>query len=132
MPTSVPAYARARELTAAVTGAVAGRGTLGDADRVAAAEELWALRDHYAAEPPLGAEEITATFATMSGILGEIYDAEKAAVQRLDALLYRRYRLNQYTWTYANGAHGLPDSTSRSSRPSSSSKSARCRPVVGS
>ena len=86
VPTSVPAYARARELTAAVTGAVA-EGDAGHADRVAAAEELWALRDHYAAEPPLGAEEITATFATMSGILGEIYDAEKAAVQRLDALL---------------------------------------------
>ena len=86
VPTGVPACARARELTAAVTGAVA-EGDAGRADRVAAAEELWALRDRYAAEPPLSAEEITAILASMSGILGEIYDAEKAGVQRLDALL---------------------------------------------
>ncbi|HXU96589.1 MAG TPA: BtrH N-terminal domain-containing protein [Jiangellaceae bacterium] len=86
VPTSVPACARARELTAAVTGAVA-EGDAGRADRIAAAEELWALRDRYATEPPLGAEEITAVLATMSGILGEIYDAEKAGVQRLGAIL---------------------------------------------
>ena len=86
VPTSVPACARARELTAAVTGAVA-EGDAGRADRTTAAEELWALRNRYAAEPPLNAEEITAIFATMSGILQEIYDAEKAGVQRLGALL---------------------------------------------
>ena len=86
VPTSVPACARARELTTAVTGAVA-EGDAGRADRIAAAEELWALRDRYAAEPPLGDEEITAVLATMSGILGEIYDAEKAGVQRLGVLL---------------------------------------------
>ncbi len=86
MPTSVPACARARELTAAVTGAVA-EGDAGRADRAKAAEELWALRSRYAAEPPLSAEEVAAIFATMSGILGEIYDAEKAGVQRLGALL---------------------------------------------
>jgi hypothetical protein len=86
VPTSVPACARARELTAAVTEAVA-EGDAGRADRVTAAEELWALRDRDAAEPPLGAEEITTILATMSGILEEIYDAEKAAVVRLGALL---------------------------------------------
>ena len=86
VPTSVPACARARELTAAVTGAVA-EGDAGRTDRAAAAEELWALRDRYAAEPPLGADEITAVLASMSGILGEIYEAEKAAVQRLGMLV---------------------------------------------
>ena len=86
VPTSVPVCARARELTAAVTEAVA-EGDASRADRVAAANELWALRDRYAAEPPFGAEEITAILVTMSGILGEIYDAEKAGVQRLGALL---------------------------------------------
>jgi hypothetical protein len=86
VPTSVPACARARELTAAVTGAVV-EGDAGHADRAGAAEELWALRNEYAAEPPLSAEEIAAIFATMGEILGEIYDAEKAGVQRLGALL---------------------------------------------
>ena len=86
VPTSVAACAQARKLTAAVTGAVA-EGDAGRADRAAAAESLWALRDRYAAEPPLGPEEITEILATMSGILGEIYDAEKAAVQRLGTLL---------------------------------------------
>ena len=86
VPTNVPACARARELTAAVTGAVV-EGDAGRADRAAAAEELWALRDRYAAKPPLEADEITAILATMSGILGEIYEAERAAVQRLDSVL---------------------------------------------
>jgi hypothetical protein len=86
VPTSVPACARARDLTTAVTGAVA-EGDAGRADRARAAEELWALRGGYVAEPPLSAEEVAAILATMSGILGEIYDAEKAAVQRLGALL---------------------------------------------
>ena len=86
VPTSVPACARARELTAAVTGAVA-EGDAGRADRDRAAKELWALRSRYAAAPPLSAEEIAAILATMSGTLGEIYDAEKAGVQRLGALL---------------------------------------------
>ena len=85
VPTSVPACARARELTAAVTGAVA-EGDAGRTGRAAAAGELWALRDRYAAEPPLGADEITAVLASMSGILGEIYEAERAAVQRLAAV----------------------------------------------
>jgi hypothetical protein len=89
VPTRVPACAKARELTAAVTGAVM-EGDAGRADRAAAAEELWALRDRYAAEPPLGAEEITAILAGMSGILREIYEAERAAVQRLDATLRSR------------------------------------------
>ena len=86
VPTDVPACSRARELTAEVTGAVA-EGDSGRTDRAAAAEELWTLRDRYAAEPPLGVEEIAAVLAGMSGILGEIYEAEKAAIQRLGAVM---------------------------------------------
>jgi hypothetical protein len=86
VPTSVPACARARELTAEVTGAVA-EGDAGRADRAAAARALWALRDRHAAEPPLCAEEITGILATMSAILREIYDAELGAVQRLGTVL---------------------------------------------
>jgi hypothetical protein len=91
VPNSVPACARARELTAAVTGAVA-EGDAGRADRTRAAQELWTLRSRYTTEPPFNAEEITAIFAAMSGILREIYDAEKAGVQRLGALLTARTR----------------------------------------
>ncbi|HEU5484271.1 MAG TPA: BtrH N-terminal domain-containing protein [Microlunatus sp.] len=86
VPVDVPACARARELTADVTGAVA-EGDAGRTDRAAAAEELWTLRNRYAAEPPLGAEDIAAVLAAMSRILGEIYEVEKAAVQRLRAAL---------------------------------------------
>jgi Butirosin biosynthesis protein H, N-terminal/Domain of unknown function (DUF4872) len=91
VPTSVPACAQARELTAAVTGAVA-EGDAGRADSAAAAQNLWALRDRYAAEPPFAPEEITAILAAMSGILGEIYEAEKAAVGRLEELVVARTR----------------------------------------
>ncbi len=91
VPTSVPACAQARELTAAVTGAVA-EGDAGRADSAAAAQNLWALRDRYAAEPPFAPEEITAILAAMSGILWEIYEAEKAAVGRLEELVVARTR----------------------------------------
>jgi hypothetical protein len=86
VPVSVSACARARELTAEVTGAVA-EGDAGRTGRAAAARELWTLRDRYAAEPPLSAEETTAILATMSGILQEIYDAELAAVRQLGTVL---------------------------------------------
>jgi hypothetical protein len=91
VPTDVAACAQARELTAAVTGAVA-EGDAGRADRAAAAQDLWALRDRYATEPPFAAEEITAILAAMSGILREIYEAEKAAVGRLKELVVARTR----------------------------------------
>ncbi|HEU4547914.1 MAG TPA: BtrH N-terminal domain-containing protein [Microlunatus sp.] len=86
VPVDVPACARARELTAEVTGAVA-EGDAGRTDRATSAAELWALRDRHAAEPPLGAEEIATVLAGMGGILGEIYEAEKAAIQRLGAAM---------------------------------------------
>ena len=86
VPTNVPSCAQARELTAAVTAAVA-EGDAGRADSAVAARNLWALRDRYAAQPPFAPEEITAILAAMSGILGEIYEAEKAAVGRLEELV---------------------------------------------
>lgn len=89
LPIRVPACAEARELTAAVSGAVS-EGDAGRADRAAAARQLWALRDRYAAEPPLTAEELTEIMAAMSGVLGEIYEAEKAAVGRLGKVVADR------------------------------------------
>ncbi|HMI35393.1 MAG TPA: BtrH N-terminal domain-containing protein [Propionibacteriaceae bacterium] len=91
VPTNVAACAQARELTAAVTGAVA-EGDAGRADSAAAAQNLWALRERYAAEPPFAPKEITAILAAMSGILGKIYEAEKAAVGRLEELVVARTR----------------------------------------
>ena len=88
VPAGVRAAAQARALTAAVTGAVT-EGDAGRADRAAAARDLWALRDRYAAEPPFAPDEIAAILAAMSGILGEIYEAEKAAVGRLGEVLAR-------------------------------------------
>ena len=87
VPTRIPVAARARELTA-VTGAVA-EGDAGRADRAAAARELWALRDRYAAEPPFDPEDTTAILAEMSGVLGEIHAAEQAAVERLGKVVSR-------------------------------------------
>jgi len=72
-----------------VTGAVA-EGDAGRTDGAAEAGKLWASRDRYAADPPLGAEEITAALSSMSGILGEIYEAEKAALQRLGSVTQSR------------------------------------------
>lgn len=85
-PTAVPAFSRARELTAAVTGAVA-EGDAGADERAVAAEELWELRDRYAGEAPVDTAGLTAILTSMSGILDEIYEAEKAATQRLGSLL---------------------------------------------
>ncbi|WP_344810074.1 BtrH N-terminal domain-containing protein [Microlunatus ginsengisoli] len=84
-PASVPAFNRARQLTATVTGAVA-EGDAGDAERAAAAKELWTLHGRYAMRPPLDTDDITAILVAMSGTLEEIYSAERAAVHRLRLL----------------------------------------------
>lgn len=89
VPTGIPACARARELTAAVTAALA-EGDGGRRDRAAAARDLWALRDRYSADPPLSADEISVVLADMSGVLQEIYEVEKAAVQRLSSVTQSR------------------------------------------
>lgn len=87
LPTDVPPCARARELTAAVSMAVSA-GDSGRQDRIESAEQLWAIRDRYATEPPLRAEEIQAVLGQMSSILGKIYEAEKAAVQCLGSVIH--------------------------------------------
>ena len=84
-PASVPAFNRARQLTATVTGAVA-EGDAGDAERAAAAKELWTLHGRYAMRPPLDTDHITAILVAMSGTLEEIFSAERAAVHRLRLL----------------------------------------------
>ncbi|WP_222267477.1 BtrH N-terminal domain-containing protein [Modestobacter marinus] len=86
LPDDVPAVARLRELTATVTGAVA-EGDAGAADRAAAAEELWRLRAEHADAPPLDGARLTAVLADLSEQLAAVHDAERAAVDRLGAVL---------------------------------------------
>lgn len=86
LPDDVPAIARLRELTAAVTAAVA-EGDAAAGDRAAAADELWALRAEHADAPPLTPEVVTGVLGDMSKQLAGIVDAESAAVRRLGDLL---------------------------------------------
>ncbi|MGY1615478.1 BtrH N-terminal domain-containing protein [Geodermatophilus sp. SYSU D00691] len=86
LPADVPALVRLRELTATVTGAVA-EGDAAAAERAAAAEELWRLRDEHDAEPPLSPERVAVVLASMSEHVAGIVDAESAAVRRLAAVL---------------------------------------------
>ncbi|MGY1604833.1 DUF4872 domain-containing protein [Geodermatophilus sp. SYSU D00815] len=88
LPADVPAIARLRELTAAVTGAVA-EGDAGAGERAAAAEELWRLRAEHADQPPLAPERVAAVLAAMSEHLAVIHEAETAAVRRLGAVAAR-------------------------------------------
>lgn len=85
-PVDVATFARARELVAVVTGAVA-EGDRGAADRASAAAELWRLRDRYAQSAPLDLDQLNDVFTSMSVRLAAIYEAETAAVGRLAALL---------------------------------------------
>jgi hypothetical protein len=82
VPLDVPECARARELTAAVTGAVT-EGDTSKADREAAATKLWDLRAAYATSPPLDADQVAHILEQLSGLLQQIFDAETAALQRL-------------------------------------------------
>ena len=85
-PADLAPIARARELTAAVTGAVA-EGDVGAAERATAAADLWELRKAYAAEPPGGTERAPEIFAQMSECLAGIAAAETAAVAQLAGLV---------------------------------------------
>lgn len=86
LPDGVPAIARLRELTAAITAAVV-EGNAAAGERAAAAEELWALRAEHAGTPPLTPDEVTGVLAAMSEQIAGIVAAESAAVQGLGALL---------------------------------------------
>jgi hypothetical protein len=83
-PADVPEVARARELTAVVSGAVA-EGDEGEADRDAASAELWDLRAKYAAAPPWEPERDRVIMTELSEQLTEIVAAEAAAIARLRA-----------------------------------------------
>ncbi|WP_420122975.1 DUF4872 domain-containing protein [Nakamurella sp.] len=88
LPADVPAIARIRELTAAITAAVA-EGDAAAADRTAAAGELWALRAAHADTPPLTPDEVDGILHAMSTRLAGIVDAESAAVRDLGRVLTR-------------------------------------------
>ncbi|GAA4979217.1 BtrH N-terminal domain-containing protein [Kineococcus glutinatus] len=87
LPDDVPAIARLRELTATVSGAVA-EGDAGAAERAAAAEELWRLRDEHAGAP-LDEARLARVRTTMSEHLTAIHRAEASAVASLGAVLGR-------------------------------------------
>lgn len=88
LPNDVPAIARLRDLTAAITAAVV-EGNAVAGERAAAAEELWALRAGYADAPPLTPDEIDDILRAMSEQLAGIVDAEAAAVRQLGDVLVR-------------------------------------------
>lgn len=89
LPNDVPAIGRLRELTAAITAAVA-EGDAAAGDRTAAAQELWALRAEHADSPPLTPAEVTEILGAMSEQLAGIVDAESAAVRSLGGVLARQ------------------------------------------
>jgi hypothetical protein len=88
LPDDVPAIARLRDLTAAVTGAVV-EGDPGADERAAAAAELWRLRAEHADAPPVDDERVSTILTGMSEHLLGIHAAETAAVRRLGGLLAR-------------------------------------------
>lgn len=85
-PVDVEVIARARELTATVTGTVA-EGDDGAEERAAAAAELWTRREAHTAAPPFDDDRKAAVFDRMSGALAAIAAAEIAAVERLAGLV---------------------------------------------
>jgi butirosin biosynthesis protein H-like len=86
LPVDVPAFARLRELTAAVQQAVVAEGDAGAADAAAAAAELWALRAELDAAPPLTVAERDDLFAALAARLRAAHAAEVAAVGELAAI----------------------------------------------
>ncbi|TCK22608.1 BtrH N-terminal domain-containing protein [Pseudonocardia endophytica] len=86
LPIEVPAFARLRELTAAVQESITAEGDAGRDDAARDAAQLWALRAGLSAEPPLGPSERTDLFAALAGALGRVHDAERAAVGELTGI----------------------------------------------
>ncbi len=85
LPARVPEFARIRELTAAVKESVMADGTAGGPVAAPAAEELWAAR--AAANDSLAeAGDPAPLFAALSARVSAIYEAERAAIDRLSAL----------------------------------------------
>ncbi len=87
LPVDVPAFARIRELTAAVQQSVVADGDAGRPEAAAAAAELWALRGELDAVPPLAPGERAELFAALGAALHEVHAAELTAVAALRAAL---------------------------------------------
>ncbi|MFD1939900.1 MULTISPECIES: BtrH N-terminal domain-containing protein [Nonomuraea] len=85
LPASVPEFARARELTAAIRESVLAEGSAGGAQAAAAGEELWRLRAQADRSAPAG--DLAGLFAELGTRVGAIYQAESAAIAELAALV---------------------------------------------
>lgn len=85
LPIDVPAFARIRELTAAVQESITAEGDAGRDAAATDAAELWALRAGLSADPPLSGSERTDLFAALAGALERVHAAERAAVGELPA-----------------------------------------------
>ncbi|MET2973333.1 hypothetical protein, partial [Vibrio harveyi] len=74
---------RMRELTTTVAESLIADGDHGGVARATAADELWRLRADADSAVPLDASTIRELFAAMGQQLRDLYDAERAAVDRL-------------------------------------------------
>lgn len=83
-PADVPEVARARELTAVVSSAIA-EGDESAANRDAASVELWDLRARWGSAPPWEPDRDRMIMTELADQLGEIVAAELAATERLRA-----------------------------------------------
>lgn len=92
LPADVPEFARLRELTAGLYGAVLADGDAGRADAAATAAELWALRAGLDARPPLSTGERDDLFAALAAALHAVHAAEVDAHRRLRHALAARPR----------------------------------------
>jgi hypothetical protein len=80
LPAGVPEFARLRELTATLAEGVTA-GDAGAATRAEAAGELWELRVECDRKPPV--DDTGSLLAALAERLGAVYEAERAAVDRL-------------------------------------------------
>ncbi len=86
LPVDVPAFARLRELTAAVQLSITAYGDAGRAEADRDAARLWELRAELSADPPLTAPERAELFGALAAALGRVHETERAAVAALGAL----------------------------------------------
>lgn len=86
LPVDVPAFARLRELTAAVQLSITADGDAGRDDAARDAARLWDLRAELSADPPLTAPERADLFAELATALRRVHGIERAAVEELAAL----------------------------------------------
>ncbi|MEV0396690.1 BtrH N-terminal domain-containing protein [Polymorphospora rubra] len=89
-PASVPVFARMRELTAELGGAVVADGDAGRDTAAAAAAALQDLSRTYADHPPLTRDEVTTLFTATGEALASAHTLELAAVEALTTTLKTR------------------------------------------